>query len=44
MAPVGDPAACSLRRAEAGDVPALAALYAHCARTLGPAVYSPAQV
>ena len=32
------------RRAVAADVPALAALYAHCARTLGPQVYTPAQV
>jgi putative acetyltransferase len=32
------------RRATAADLPALAALYALCARTLGPQVYSPAQV
>lgn len=32
------------RRATAQDVPTLAALYAQCARTLGPQVYSPAQV
>lgn len=34
----------ALRRATAADVPALAALYALCAQTLGPQVYSPAQV
>lgn len=34
----------SLRRATAADVPALAALYALCARTLGPQVYTPQQV
>jgi putative acetyltransferase len=33
-----------LRRAGATDVPALAALYAHSARELGPQVYSPEQV
>jgi putative acetyltransferase len=33
-----------LRRAGAADVPALAALYAHSARELGPQVYSPEQV
>ncbi len=33
-----------VRRATAADVPALAALYAACARDMGPAVYSPAQV
>lgn len=32
------------RRATATDVPALAALYALCARTLGPNVYTPQQV
>ena len=32
------------RLATAADVPALAALYADAARTLGPLVYSPAQV
>jgi putative acetyltransferase len=32
------------RLASAADVPALARLYAHCARTLGPQVYTPAQV
>lgn len=32
------------RLAGAADVPALAALYAECARTLGPRVYTPAQV
>lgn len=35
--------AVTLRLAAAADVPALAALYADCARTLGPQVYSPAQ-
>jgi putative acetyltransferase len=34
----------SLRHAAAADLPALAALYAHCARTLGPQVYSSEQV
>jgi putative acetyltransferase len=34
----------ALRRASAADVPALAALYAHSARELGPQVYSPEQV
>ncbi len=38
------PAAVPLRRANAADVPALAALYAHNARTLGPQVYSAEQV
>lgn len=33
-----------LRQATAADVPALAALYAACAREMGPAVYSAAQV
>lgn len=33
-----------LRRATAADVPMLAALYAQCARTLGPQVYTPQQV
>jgi putative acetyltransferase len=32
------------RLAAAQDVPALAALYAHCARTMGPLVYTPPQV
>lgn len=32
------------RRATAADLPALAAIYADCARTLGPFVYTPAQV
>ena len=32
------------RRATAADLPALARLYAHCARSLGPQVYTPAQV
>jgi putative acetyltransferase len=32
------------RLASAADVPALARLYAHCARSLGPQVYTPAQV
>lgn len=32
------------RRAGPADVPALAALYARCARTMGPAVYTPQQV
>lgn len=39
-----EPAGFTLRLAEPGDVPALAALYARCARTLGPTVYTPAQV
>jgi putative acetyltransferase len=34
----------ALRRATAADVPALAALYAHTARELGPQVYTPEQV
>jgi putative acetyltransferase len=34
----------TLRPAAAADVPALAALYAQCAHTLGPLVYSEAQV
>ncbi|MBT9489451.1 MAG: GNAT family N-acetyltransferase [Rubrivivax sp.] len=34
----------ALRLATAADVPALAALYAEAAQTLGPLVYSPAQV
>lgn len=34
----------ALRRATPGDVPALAALYTACARTLGPQVYGPEQV
>jgi len=34
----------AFRRAVEADLPALAALYAHCARTLGPQVYSPQQV
>lgn len=33
-----------LRPATSADVPALAALYAHCARSLGPACYTPEQV
>jgi putative acetyltransferase len=33
-----------MRLATAADVPALAALYAEAARTLGPQVYTPAQV
>ncbi|GAB4038775.1 MAG: hypothetical protein Fur0014_07870 [Rubrivivax sp.] len=33
-----------MRRATAADVPALAALYAEAARTLGPQVYTPDQV
>ena len=33
-----------LRPATPADVPALAALYAHCARSLGPACYTPEQV
>jgi putative acetyltransferase len=33
-----------LRHASAADVPALAALYVHSARELGPQVYSPEQV
>lgn len=32
------------RLATAADVPALARLYVHCARALGPQVYTPAQV
>lgn len=38
------PAAATLRRATADDVPALAALYAASARGLGPRAYGPAQV
>jgi GNAT superfamily N-acetyltransferase len=38
------PAEAPFRRAVAADVPALAALYAHSARTLGPQVYSAEQV
>lgn len=38
------PVAPRYRRAVAADLPALAALYALCARTLGPQVYTPAQV
>ncbi len=34
----------AFRRAAAADVPALAELYAHSARQLGPQVYSPEQV
>lgn len=34
----------AFRRAIEADLPALAALYAHSARTLGPQVYSPQQV
>lgn len=34
----------TFRLATAADVPALAALYAECARVLGPQVYTPAQV
>lgn len=38
------PAEAPFRRAVAADVPALATLYAHSARTLGPQVYSAEQV
>ena len=38
------PAELPLRRATAVDLPALAALYAHSARTLGPQVYNAEQV
>ncbi len=38
------PADTPFRRIDLADVPALAALYAHCARTLGPQVYSAEQV
>jgi putative acetyltransferase len=38
------PAALPWRRAGPADLPALAALYAHSARTLGPQVYDAAQV
>ncbi len=35
---------CALRLVDADDVPALALLYAACARQLGPEVYTPEQV
>jgi putative acetyltransferase len=38
------PAEAPFRRVDAADVPALAALYAHSARTLGPQVYGAEQV
>jgi putative acetyltransferase len=38
------PAEAPVRRATAADLPALAALYAHSARSLGPQVYSAEQV
>lgn len=39
-----NPALPAFRRAVAADLPALATLYAHSARTLGPQVYTPEQV
>ena len=45
MSPAADaPASVRYRRGTAADVPALAALYAEAARTLGPQVYTPEQV
>jgi putative acetyltransferase len=42
--PTLSPGSASYRRATAADVPALAALYADAARTLGPQVYTAEQV
>ena len=41
---LASPSPWRLRPATPDDVPALAALYANCARTLGPGCYSPEQV
>ena len=42
--PLASPSPWHLRPATPADVPALAALYASCARTLGPSRYTPEQV
>ena len=44
LAQPASPSPWRLRPATPEDVPALAALYANCARTLGPGCYSPEQV